>query len=651
VANKNVEAGAAFNFDQPTATDVGGTNAISIVSTVTNVAGCSYNVVRTWRATDACGNAATCSQTINVVDTTAPTITCVANKNVEAGASFSFDQPTATDVGGTNAISIVSTVTNVAGCGYNVVRTWRATDACGNAATCSQTISVLDTTAPAITCVANKNVEAGASFSFDQPTATDVGGTNAISIVSTVTNVAGCSYNVVRTWRATDACGNAATCSQTISVVDTTAPSITCVANKSIEAGAAFSFDQPTATDVGGTNAISIVSTVTNVAGCSYNVVRTWRATDACSNVATCSQTITVGDTTAPTITCVANKSVEAGAAFSFDQPTSNDGTITVLSTVTNSTTCSYTVTRTWRATDACSNSAQCSQTITVVDTTAPTIAIIAPPHNATFITPATITLTADAFDASGPVDKVEFYIGTNKVGEALSAPYSVTLSNLGPGAYAVTAATADACGNASVSAAITVNVLNTPPLSIVGQMHFNPQTGLFEQTVRVFNPTGSEYEAVRVYIGNLATNVVVYNQSGITNGLPYVQSNNRVLPGSYVDLLIEYYVPTRVAPNPTLVPQLIPLSPGGGGSVVGNGQNIERGVMLPNQTFLLEFSTVTNRTYYIQYSSDLQTWQTAQQPIAGNGSRVQWIDNGQPKTVSAPSAGLYRFYRLILLP
>ena len=144
----------------------------------------------------------------------------------------------------------------------------------------------------------------------------------------------------------------------------------------------------------------------------------------------------------------------------------------------------------------------------------------------------------------------------------------------------------------------------------------------------------------------------MVYNRSGITNGLPYVQSASRVQPGGHIDLLIEYYVPTRVAPNPTLFGQLVPLGSGGGvGNPQGIGQNIERGVMLPNNSFLLEFSTVAGRTYYIQYSSNLETWLTAQQPITGNGSRVQWIDNGQPKTVSAPSAEQYRFYRLLVLP
>src|SRR6185369_5588667 len=131
-------------------TTTGGSNSIVIVSTVTNAAGCNYNVARTWRATDACGNASTCTQTISVVDTTPPVILCATNKSVEAGGSITFDPPTATDAGGTNSIVIVSTVTNAVGCNYNVVRTWRATDSCGNTSTCTQTINLVATTAPTI---------------------------------------------------------------------------------------------------------------------------------------------------------------------------------------------------------------------------------------------------------------------------------------------------------------------------------------------------------------------------------------------------------------------------------------------------------------------------------------------------------------------
>ena len=74
-ANKIVEAGTVWTFDAPTASDGCGTNTISVVSTVTNVTcGNTFNATRTWRVTDACGNSAECSQTVTVVDTTAPTV-------------------------------------------------------------------------------------------------------------------------------------------------------------------------------------------------------------------------------------------------------------------------------------------------------------------------------------------------------------------------------------------------------------------------------------------------------------------------------------------------------------------------------------------------------------------------------------------------
>src|SRR5258706_8090930 len=182
----------------------------------------------------------------------------------------------------------------------------------------------------------------------DAPTATDNSGSNIITIVSTITNVAGhcgSTFDATRTWQATDACGNSSSCSQKVTVTDTTVPVITCSStNKTVEQGAAWTFDAPTATDNSGSNIITIVSTVTNVTGhcgSTFDATRTWAATDACGNSSTCSQKVTVVDTTAPVITCNStNKTVEQGTAWNFDAPTATDNsgsnTITILGTVTN---------------------------------------------------------------------------------------------------------------------------------------------------------------------------------------------------------------------------------------------------------------------------------------------------------------------------
>ncbi len=73
-----------------------------------------------------------------------------------------------------------------------------------------------------------------------------------------------------------------------------------------------------------------------------------------------------------PMITAATNKTVNAGTTWNFDAPTLNGGcsgtnniTVTVLNTVTNGV-CPQLITRTWQATDACTNSATSSQTVTV---------------------------------------------------------------------------------------------------------------------------------------------------------------------------------------------------------------------------------------------------------------------------------------------
>src|SRR5205807_720959 len=299
---------------------------------------------------------------------------CVANKTVECTSAWDFDPPSAFDTCGTATITILGTVTNFTGhCGstFDATRTWRATDACGNTADCSQTVTVVDTTRPTITCVPNKSVECTSDWAFDPPTASDTGSTVTIAIVGTVTNTTGhCgnTFDATRTWRATDACGNTADCSQKVTVEDHTPPTITCVPNKTVECTSIWNFDPPTASDTCGNVTITILNTVTNTAGhCgnTFDTTRTWRATDACGNTADCSQTVTVEDHTPPIITCAPNKSVECTSNWSFDPPTTTDtcgtATIIILSTVTNLTDhCGNTfdATRTWRATDACGNTA-----------------------------------------------------------------------------------------------------------------------------------------------------------------------------------------------------------------------------------------------------------------------------------------------------
>ena len=383
-----------------TATDnCDGTPSVSSSDTVTAGACADEETIsRVWTATDNCGNSSVCTQTITVVDTTAPVITCPADTTVECDGDTSptgTGSATATDnCDGTPSVSSVDTVTAGACADEETIsRVWTATDNCGNSSVCTQTITVVDTTAPVITCPADATVECDGDTSptgTGSATATDnCDGTPSVSSADTVTAGACADEETIsRVWTATDNCGNSSVCTQTITVVDTTAPVITCPADATVECDGDTSptgTGSATATDnCDGTPSVSSVDTVTAGACADEETIsRVWTVTDNCGNSSVCTQTITVVDTTAPVITCPADATVECdgdtsptgtGSATATDNC---DGTPSVSSadTVTAGACADEeTISRVWTATDNCGNSSVCTQTITVVDTTAPVI-------------------------------------------------------------------------------------------------------------------------------------------------------------------------------------------------------------------------------------------------------------------------------------
>lgn len=74
------------------------------------------------------------------------------------------------------------------------------------------------------------------------------------------------------------------------------------------------------------------------------------------------------------------------------------------------------------------------------------------------------ITLEATATDADGVVEKVEFFAGTTKIGEALAAPFSITWTPTAAAVYSITAKATDNDAATTTSAAATINVINDVP-------------------------------------------------------------------------------------------------------------------------------------------------------------------------------------------
>lgn len=103
---------------------------------------------------------------------------------------------------------------------------------------------------------------------------------------------------------------------------------------------------------------------------------------------------------------------------------------------------------------------------------TAPSVSITSPADNAEFSTPATITINANASDADGTVNKVEFFQGSTKLGEDLTAPYSFVWNNVAAGTYSLTAVATDDDAAATTSTAVTVNVVSTSTLSPIADAY-----------------------------------------------------------------------------------------------------------------------------------------------------------------------------------
>src|SRR6185295_4320259 len=93
--------------------------------------------------------------------------------------------------------------------------------------------------------------------------------------------------------------------------------------------------------------------------------LRTYRGTDACGNVSTCTQTITVNDQTGPVIVCPVDRQLSCCDAtdpghMGTATATDNCGGVPTItySDVVNS----GGIDRTWTATDGCGNSSTCVQ-------------------------------------------------------------------------------------------------------------------------------------------------------------------------------------------------------------------------------------------------------------------------------------------------
>lgn len=476
-------------YGAATATDDCGDVDITFVDSAVEGCGNTQVISRTWTATDVCGNSTSDVQTISIVDTTAPTITnpaadalveCDGNGNLNElqtwlnnnGGAQAFD--TCSDITWANNYS---ELTNTCGNTGSVTVTFTVSDACGLSSSTTAMFTIIDNTAPVFveTLPTNTTVECDVVPTATILTATDNCGTAEVTFTET-RNEGSCesNYILVRTWTATDACGLSTQHTQTITVQDTKAPTITQAADLTVECdglgnmtylenwlngNAGASASDNCSTVVSWSNNFSGLS---DACGATGSATVTFTATDDCGNSSSTTATFTIVDTVAPIFdTLPAVTTIACGLPVEFSQASASDtcsgeDVNLTFEDVTTAGNCegTYSVSRTWTATDACGNTATAVQTINVQDITPPVIASL--PEASTIeceVTPEFAQATAT--DACGSEVTLTFEDVTT-IGEC-------------EGNYAITRTwtATDTCGNAS-TASQTINVQDSTAPALV---------------------------------------------------------------------------------------------------------------------------------------------------------------------------------------
>jgi large repetitive protein len=451
-----VSCGSNYFGESPVATD--DCSELTIEEQIISLEDCAGSYIRQFTARDVCGNETTAEQTITLFDNEPPVLSGPENMSVNCDAIPPSDISLVTYSENCSEVTLNYTESGPFGScsdgGSTIERTWIFTDACGNASTFVWQIVVLDNDMPILNNVPSDIVlGCGDEIPFSNVTATDNCTTDVLVEMTEETISNDCGYSIIRTWTATDNCLNTAEASQTITFTDNTPPVF-----QSLPQDLNFSCDAfvtaptlPQATD-DCSNQISVQMTEETIDGiCTseYTLLRTYTATDACGNVASHIQTITVTDNEAPvfndfeielTVNCEQSNGVFATAndncnnvAMIYDDELVGGG-------------CGGSLIRTYTATDGCGNSNSAIQFITIVDNIAPVFQSF----------PADVTVDCGSIPASSTAN-VQYYDNCSIVVPILS---EIQFEGSCPNSYIIerTWLLQDDCGN-STSQSWTITV------------------------------------------------------------------------------------------------------------------------------------------------------------------------------------------------
>ncbi|MEE1541823.1 MAG: HYR domain-containing protein, partial [Paludibacteraceae bacterium] len=403
----------------------------------------------TWTVSDKNGHSKSCEQILIVKDKTKPVLDCMEDVELDADencqATLTVELPTVKECGPYelkavarhNGVETAFDTKSVSSMTFGLGTTeiyWTAIDTSKNVGECTQTIKVEDNTKPSITCGGDISKEAVKNCKWLGNIALPDYSDNCVlkdDLVLTVTRddnasiklqggkVSADSFSVGTTkltWTVSDG-KLSESCTQTITVTDTTKPKLTCggkITEYTSDNSCSWDgqIEVPKVTDncsytltaeakhheSGKTYSLGVANGYASGIFEKGTTVITWTAKDDKGNTGTCTQDVEVVDNVPPAISCdgmsktfdiTDNSSCEVEHGFAL--PTYSDncgatlsyvakddkGKVIALTDATDKVSGSFpigTTTITWTATDKAGNNKECTQTITVNDKANPTI-------------------------------------------------------------------------------------------------------------------------------------------------------------------------------------------------------------------------------------------------------------------------------------
>lgn len=361
-----------------------------------------FRINRKWTATDQCGYSLTTEYTFLVVDNEAPTLEKHGDdsadpdyfENITAQCHYDFGD---CEVFGVDNCDTDMEITHVdadipGDCEFDhtYLRTYTVVDHAGHSSSRTQIVTIDDDTKPVFHNLPTPpagvvECDAVPAHNAHLVSASDNCDSDVeVTFTSKSRSVAGyspaCLFEIVNEWKAEDSCGNDIVETQVVTVSDTTAPVIKELANTTLECGVdTMAVCVPEVSDNCGNATLTYtIDRTQGSCGGNYDDVITYTAVDECGLSSTTTETVTIQDTTAPhvvgpfahvlTVEC---GSVPPPSVFFADDCSEN---VTVVYSEVNMTTSinTWTITRTWVATDECGQVNTVTQNVQVEDTIAP---------------------------------------------------------------------------------------------------------------------------------------------------------------------------------------------------------------------------------------------------------------------------------------